>query len=92
MSHFELAERTKNALLAGWPADLGPSPFAEPGYVKYDALTISDAPDAVGGVRVTFRFGGHDVLWMRVEGTAMKDGNTLHLSGIEGRMRCSVTT
>ena len=84
MTTFVLTERTKNALLDGWPADLGKNPFRD-GFLYFDSLRIENANDHIGGARIVYCFGGHDIAWHRVEGVQIADHAKLDLYGFEGR-------
>jgi hypothetical protein len=92
---FGLTDRTKKALLAGWPADIGPSPFehisGEDYWLSFDSIRIETASDILGGVRSMFRWRGNDIAWIRVESAGMVNGDSLTINGIEGRTRMTIT-
>ena len=55
-------------------------------YLSYDKISIQNALDLPGGVEVIFLWKGKEVSLMRLEGVSIKDNDSIHLHGIEGRM------
>ena len=85
-----LTERAKNILLNGVGEGMLESedPFERgenKAYLKYDALGIESAQDAIGGINVVFMWRGKAFMKLRKEGVGLKNDETLVITGVEGR-------
>lgn len=85
----QLTERAKQFLLET-PEGVSPSdnPWQrEKGstYVRFDGIRVENGPPDGFGAKVTFRWRGHDMVVMRVEGVRLEEGASLNLVGIDGR-------
>lgn len=94
--HMKMTQRIKDLIGEMMRGVAVPdSPFERVGdafYLKFDGIEIEAAPD--GGARVAFQWLGQATVWLPIEGAsvAIANGQTVRLSGIEGRQRIEVTT
>ena len=86
---FEITDFVKRVLAEGWPADLPAAARpVENGRLRFDALRVEAASDAIGGHRIVLSFYGRDVAVGRIGDYI--PGMTLHLAGIEAAMDLEV--
>ena len=87
---FEPTDQARRIMVEGWPQDLPASenPITN-GRLRFDALRVEAASDAIGGHRLVLSFHGRDVAVSRLG--AYSPGMTLHLEGIEAAMRIELS-
>lgn len=69
------------------------SPFVREGgeiFMRFDAISLVPANDALGGANVSFGWRGRDVYVMRLD--RWMPGDSVVLSGMDGRMGVKVET
>lgn len=86
---FELTEVARRIMGDGWSQDLpaAENPISN-GRLRFDALRVEAASDAIGGHRIVLSFYGRDVAVGRIGDYI--PGMTLHLAGIEAAMDLEV--
>jgi hypothetical protein len=85
-----LTEFARKAMLEG----RDDSPIKREGdntYCYFDEVRVDSITEGVQGMLISYRYRGEMVMGMRTEGPMIEGGNALYLTGLEGRIRISVT-